>query len=383
MTVVVSILGLGRWDQNLKKYIYDNARYAWGNREIVETSLIQDAYLRWFPEASFLILATEKAEEERKGDLERIPNKRIVRIKEGKNTDEFWQIYNVLADNLEPDSEVILDITHGFRSLGMLAFLATAFLRAAKQIKLTHLLYGAFEAKSEEGVTPIFDLAPFVTMLDWASATSRFLDTGYAQKLAQIAGSENKFRTLAVSLTDFSHAIQLHDPVRVGLEARRALDAMREGFSGPMEVLRGQLQLRLEPLVFTKEDEDKKQLISILAQVDWYLEHQHYEKAVGLAKEWLYLFARWKSKKGIWPNGEKFSLNAFLSNIENKRLQGIYNELKVLRDGLLHWRGIPTEEGGNAEDQSTFDSQIARIQDVLKRLKSEVIQMGLELPEVS
>ena len=59
-------------------------------------------------------------------------------------------IFNIIEQNIPTSSELLLDITHGFRSLPMLGFLAVAYLRAAKAIALTHLVYGALEAQTEE-----------------------------------------------------------------------------------------------------------------------------------------------------------------------------------------------------------------------------------------
>ncbi|RIH89338.1 CRISPR-associated protein [Meiothermus luteus] len=390
MKVVVSILGLGRWDKDERKYIYEETQYGWGDKDQVKTTLIQEAFAKWFPDAKFLLLATEKAQQERSDGIRNVLSGRdqeLVSIPDGKSADEFWDIYNALTNNLQPDSEVILDITHGFRSLGMLAFLAIIFLQAAKRVKLLHVLYGAQEAKGADGTTPIFDLTPFVTMLDWASATNRFLETGYPQKLAELARLDSSYGTFFQPLSNFSLSMQLHDPVRAGNEAKNAieaLEALRLRLNGPMEILGDQIVNQLTPLAFTKGDPDKKQLQAIYAQIDWYIQHQHYEKAVGLAKEWIYLFARWKSNMKIWPDSVecKFSLNSFLKQQENEPLKISYDQLKSLRDQMMHWRGFPSEEGEFTPDNSSFETVTAKVRDALKQLSTTVAQMGLELPEV-
>ncbi|GIW37717.1 MAG: hypothetical protein KatS3mg074_115 [Meiothermus sp.] len=361
---------------------YKEVAYTWGDKKALSSKFFQAALAGWFPQANVLICVTKEARDKHEQAVKQLlPSAQLVDIPSGKKEAEYWEIFNTLEQHIPTGAELVFDVTHGFRSLPTLALLVVSFLRAAKAVQLKHVLYGAYEARTGD-TAPVFDLTPFMTMLDWASATNRFLDTGYPQKLAQVALSEDKYKIIASSLTDFSHAMQLHDPIRAGQEAKKALDALQKDFGGPMEILRGRLQKRLEPLVFTKEDEDEKQLRAIWAQVDWYLEHQHYEKAVGLAKEWLYLFARWKSGKGIWPEDKSFSLNTFLSKQENSELREIDNNLRSLRNSMMHWRGIPTEEGILAANQAPFESQIQVVQDLLKRLKSKVIQMGLELPEV-
>jgi hypothetical protein len=51
-----------------------------------------------------------------------------------------------------------------------LALLAAAFLRSAKGIRLRALLYGAYDAR-ENDVAPVFDLTPFLDLLEWMFAT--------------------------------------------------------------------------------------------------------------------------------------------------------------------------------------------------------------------
>lgn len=373
MTVVVSILGLGRWDKEKERYVYETARYRWDDREVVETSLIQDAFAKWFPDAEFLILATEKAEQERERDLERIPNKQVVRIKEGRNPVEFWEIYNALTDNLKPGSEVILDVTHGFRSLGMLAFLAIVFLQAAKRVKLLYLLYGAQEAKGADGTTPIFDLSPFVTMLDWASATNRFLETGYPQKLADLAEIHSENLAAYQHLKAFSRHIQLHDPIGAGKEAQKAVEALNRVSQGPMGVLNQLLIDRLSPLAFTEQDDEEKQLIAMWFQIEWYLQHQHYEKAVGFANEWIHLFGRWKSSMSIYDRDHKFSMKKFIEKLPDseakKDLKEIHDKLSKLRNKMMHWSFA-----------SAIDENLEEIEALLQKLRGVVEKLCLKLP---
>jgi CRISPR-associated DxTHG motif protein len=355
---------------------YKVTSYAWGDRVAKPCHLVQQALAEWFPEATLLVCATQKAKEKYGQEIESIPNARPVDIPDGKNEAEYWEMFNKIEQEIPPGTELVLDITHGFRSLPILALLAVSFLRAAKQVQVKHVLYGAFDA-SHNGSTPMFDLTPFLTMLDWAIATNRFLETGYTSALANVAKDDAKAFELAKALEGFSIAMQLHDPVAAGQRAKNALDQLETNLEGPLDLLKDQLTQALRPMAFSSED-DKKQLIAIFNQIDWYKRHSHYEKATGLAKEWLYLFARWKSGKKIWPDGEKFSLNEFLKKPENEALRDIYDQIKAQRDKMSHWRGIPTEGAGDGSTIFDFDTLTRPLDD----LRNIVIGMGLELPEI-
>lgn len=368
---------------------YKETSYTWGGREAKPCRLVQQALIEWFPGASLLVCVTQKAKDKYGQEIKSIPNACLVDIPDGVNEAEFWKIYNKIEQEIlqiQKDKshceELVLDITHGFRSLPILALLAVSFLRAAKQVQVKHVLYGAYDA-SRNGSTPVFDLAPFLSMLDWANATSRFLETGYPHKMAQLAELNNGLHGVVGYLTKFSYAMQLHDPVSAGQEAQNAVDILQSSIDGPMNLLRLQIKSSLEPLAFIKEkDDDEKQLLSIFNQIRWYQRHEHYEKAVGLAKEWLYLFARWKSGKAIWGN-DSFKLSAFLGQPENARLKGVYDELKKLRDHMMHWRGIPAEDANGFSDEKSSKDILPGIHKKLRDLEEVVKGMGLNLPEVS
>jgi hypothetical protein len=59
MERIVSALGLDRYSQTTQRYEYERVRYCWGQREL-ETSLIQEAWGEWFPDAQVLAFAQWK-----------------------------------------------------------------------------------------------------------------------------------------------------------------------------------------------------------------------------------------------------------------------------------------------------------------------------------
>lgn len=380
---IVSILGLGRWNREKGTHEYDKASYQWGEREVITTVFLQEAFARWFPEARFVLLATEKAKEEQEVHLKRIPNRQVVRIPHGQNPQEFWEIYGKITDHLEAGSEVILDITHGFRSLGMLAFLAVVFLQAARRVRLLHLLYAAHEAKVDE-ITPIFDLTPFVSMLDWASATSRFLETGDVRRLAQISGAFSEdLKDSVGNLQTFSTALQLHDPLQVGRAAHEglaALERVREKLPAPMKILEDRLVNSISPLAFTDQDPQERQLLALFHQVLWYRQHGHHEKAVGLASEWIHLFAKWRTGHDIWST--KFGLKSELETIGDdwaRELKDLHEEIKGLRDNISHWQFKRKDD----LQPLGLEATPSQVEELIDRLEKLVRGAGLSLPETA
>lgn len=94
------------------------------------------------------------------------------------------------------EGPVVLDITHGFRAQPFLAAVVVAFLRAVdERPREIRVLYGAFEAKSAEGVAPIWDQTYRVELPDWTAALRMLLETGRAEEAA--AKTERLGRSLA------------------------------------------------------------------------------------------------------------------------------------------------------------------------------------------
>lgn len=359
---------------------YEIVSYQWGERQAVQHKLIQHALAEWFPGSKMFVLATNEAEEKYGKAISNDLKAEIVHIPRGSNEGEYWKIFNTIKEKIPPGVDLVLDITHGFRSLPVLVLLAVSFLRAAKQVRVKHVLYGVHQ--KGERIAPVIDLVTFISMLDWASATNRFLETGDVRRLAQIPGAfsknlEDSIRHLQV----FSTALQLHYPLQAGQAAQEGLESLgqvREKLPEPMKILENRLIDSIRPMAFTDQDPQERQLLALFNQILWYRQHGHYEKAVGLASEWVHLFAKWKTGHGIWS--ENFSLKKELEKRNESwagELRGLHEEIKSLRDNISHWQFKRKSELQRSELEDTPQ----QVEDLIGRLKNLVHSAGLELPE--
>lgn len=117
-----------------------------------------------------------------------LPPYRLVDIPEGKSEEELWSIFNTIAAEIQDGDHLYFDITHSFRSLPMLALVVLNYLRVVKSVTIEKIYYGAFETLGpipqvkemalEERNAPIFDLTPFVDLLQWTTAADHFIRTG-------------------------------------------------------------------------------------------------------------------------------------------------------------------------------------------------------------
>ena len=122
---------------------------------------------------------------------------RRIDIPDGKDEDEIWRIFQKLYENLNDYEEVVFDITHAFRSIPMLAVIAIHYAKALKHVELAGIYYGAFEAlgtleevtqiAKEDRIAQVLDLTPFSRLLEWTLAIDRFISSGDAGLVENLA----------------------------------------------------------------------------------------------------------------------------------------------------------------------------------------------------
>ncbi len=275
----------------------------------------------------------------------------VVNIPDGSSEDEIWQIFEVLTKALQPNDRIVLDITHGFRSLPLLLVLAAVFLRVAKRVKLEGIYYGAWESRDrDQNVSPVFNLTPFISLLDFAGATEFFLATGNAKLLADLLVRIIKpinqalpdkrlyddLRTYSDSLVHFSTAYQLAQPLEVSQTAGKVkefdsrsdfelISIEAHSISAYLLVL-DRVRQAIEPL--TTGDESVCTRDSLAAQyalIRTYIRHGQELHAITLAREWLVSLACYSAivhhkQKVDWLNTkDRTQIGRDLMNMTNAK----------------------------------------------------------------
>jgi CRISPR-associated DxTHG motif protein len=297
---------------------YQSTRYRWEGLTH-ETRFFPAAVARFFKPARLLICATPTVQAHPnlaalQSELEDLgAHSDVLPIPESHSEADLWNIFDALTEAVVDGEEVIFDVTYSFRSLPFLAFLAIAYLKVAKRVAVARVLYGAFEAHSAENESPVFDLTPFVTLLDWLTATNRFVETGDGQALAMLlkAGMPlsaemrddlaartlgRHLRQAADSIETVSLALRVTRPVETMKSAgqlrktlEQALPSLRDR-TRPFAVLADQVSTEYgqfavdNPLEATNLSEG---LWRQLKMVKWYLQRRQVVQAVTLAREWL------------------------------------------------------------------------------------------------
>lgn len=152
-------------------------------------------------------------------------------IKEGYSTTDIWTIFEEVFDVIQEGDEIILDITHGFRSLPMLAMVLSNYAKTLKNADLKMVLYGAFEKLGPAPVVldmeeskrnaPILNLTALSDIQDWTAATKNFVENGISndlglviEKAKRLAPNDENFKEeledLKINLNLFTSNLKLN-----------------------------------------------------------------------------------------------------------------------------------------------------------------------------
>lgn len=319
---LISFLGTGN---PTNQFQYFPAQYRWEDRPVIETAFFPDALLQWLPDIdqvlvmltdevrnqppkntnwlNFKALMIEQGRYSESGPSQIVP----VDIKTGKNEAEIWEMFDTLVQHLQDGDEIILDITHAFRSLPVLSLIAAIFMRSADKIKIRHILYGAFEGKDKEGITPVYDLSPFIDLLDWSQAANQLIETGISRNIGHtLKKTQDKLRK--EYYTSHHRSESLQPPSFLGdmgkqlehisntllLSQPRALAQAVKGMEQTIAQAQDEANMFVKPfnlvqqrLLHSYQRYDHFGLESMLDLLDWYCERHHYVQAITLAREWL------------------------------------------------------------------------------------------------
>lgn len=370
--------------------------------EVYQGQVFAEALHKFQDYDQMLVFVTEKALENAFPVLAALSDERIVpvSIPNGENTEEMWDIFEVLTDQVDEGDTVIFDITHGLRSLPFLVFLAAAFLKSAKQVTIEGVYYGAFElqrdADGNPRPAPVIEMSEFVGLLDWLNASDQFIKFGNAAALAgllreakphyTVLKKDKKAKKLSKQLTKAASALEKTSRALRLILPDQAMEASEElqGVLGtaatavkrwarPFAVMARHVTRAYAPLALGKPRASENLTASLNRErqlVAWYLERDQLVQAIAIAREWIVTWglcsagfvegydkgirreveeafgkANWQrqSNKGKFDDYE-FETGIHLHEIDSivEALQ-LYSKLGNVRNTLLHAGKRPSQ----------------------------------------
>ncbi len=207
----ISFLGTG----NYSKCVYYDAKHQYSPTNFIQcATLEQIGAQHWDESDAVRIFTTEKAKElnwnktlkDREYDgLEKQLNSmnlkadvQSVGICDGKDETEMWDMFETVFSQIKEGDNIYVDLTHAFRYQPMLMLVLTNYAKFLKDITVSHISYGNWEAGRQGGRTTVVDgqeyiLSPIVNLLqlsqlqDWATAAADFIQNGYVDKMSELA----------------------------------------------------------------------------------------------------------------------------------------------------------------------------------------------------
>ena len=292
---------------------YTETVYCFGERRAEKTCYVAKALCQLFEIDRIILLLTEEARAKHWSRLqESLPpqvEKVAKAIPEGKTEAETWEIFDVLVDGIEPNTRLLFDITHAFRSIPLLVLLGAALLRKAKSVEIQGLYYGLYRPGQAE--TPIIDLTPAIRLLDWLTASDKFISTGSAVELGQLLDTVHRdfyrqqrlgpkptrLQSFGQAIRDISRSLELVRPVSL-LEndlprlQKHPIQELAEEvgqFAKPFGLLLQSIQESYSQLALpVDQKEDRRAQVQKHFQLlRWYVEKRFTTQALLLAREWL------------------------------------------------------------------------------------------------
>ena len=206
---------------------------------------------------------------------------RIVLIKYGINEKEVMDNINIilgLEQYLNEGDELIVDITHSFRSLPIFMMNLIIYLKnvSGKRINISHIHYGMLEIDKELGFTPVIDLKAMMEVNEWITGAYSFSQFGNAYKISELLCEEDK--SVSTLLNEFSNLMNLNHLYGIQNISQR-LSSIKDKEYGTLLP-----QLTISPIVkkFVKKFSVQKNNHALfqVKVAKWQLEHRKYAQSL-------------------------------------------------------------------------------------------------------
>jgi CRISPR-associated DxTHG motif protein len=316
---------------------------------------------------------------------------RILPIPEGHSESDLWNIFDTLTGAVAANETVTFDVTHSFRSLPFLAFLAVAYLQAAKRVNVQRVLYGAYEARGESNRSPVFDLTPFVSLLNWIAGTERFIETGDGQALADLlrAGMPpgiqmrddltaralgRQLKSAADAIASVSLALRVTRPIETMQAAAQLTTTLNQALPGiqqgakPFTVLAQRVTQEYGQFAVKHPTEPaswRENLRQQLRMIDWYLNRELVVQAATLAREWVISVIAFKLRVPLfdYDQGRKPVEDALNNAVEKHR-----SEPRPIKPSRLD----------AVFEQSPFATPATKLWSSLTGLRNDIAHVGMK-----
>jgi len=129
-----------------------------------------------------------------------------VDIPNGFNNNDLLEIFNKITSSITDKSDLIIDVTHSFRSLPITLSAVLNYLKSTKECSIHKIYYGAFEVLGnprdvdnipvEKRLAPVLDITYLDLIQEWTRAVDNLLKFGNANLLQEL--SKNAIKPILI-----------------------------------------------------------------------------------------------------------------------------------------------------------------------------------------
>lgn len=245
----------------------------------------------------------------------------------GKDEEEQYQILDIIAKNVL-DGRVSLDLTHGFRHLGMIGFLSAFMLARIGNLEVHNLWYGALDMTpregSKKGITPVLKLNGLDRVRSWLNALNRFYASGDYGVFVDLLIRDGIPTDEAQRLRKASFYERTHNLFRAEEEILQFLPVLDQTMQGASALFKDGLS---ECLAWVRESTAAKKQGKLARQ---YLERRDYVRAAAFG--WEALITQECERKG--KNARDYSVR------EKQDVKGTIQKWEALISAKCKEKGL-------------------------------------------
>ena len=285
-------------------------------------------------------------------------------IKYGLNREEIFENFNTIIQleeefNDKDEYEVILDITHSFRSTAFWMFLVMTYLTdvSNKNIKIIEVTYGMHEiTRKNDDSSPIILLNSFLEILNWIKGASELKQYGNSYYILEnLKGNKDIPKEIEKELENFSNAMNMN---YVGslLESLDKLadlekDKKLDSIVGPAKhIIPDVLRKFIYDFDIRESNDNRRKYLLQATLAKWHFEQKRYAMAAININESLANYVanslnlREEDSTKFDPNSEAKNWLRDLYNLDNindtyKKYAEVYHHTRRIRNEIAHSLG--------------------------------------------
>lgn len=299
-------------------------------------------------------------------------------IKYGIDENEIKENTNIilsLVQHMSQNDELIVDITHAFRSLPIYIMQLLIYLKtiSKKNINISHIYYGMYEGKdSNDRPSPIVDLVSVININDWIIGAYAFSNFGNSYKIAELLENENK--SVAPILRGFSDVMNLNYLYPMQSETQKLSGIRGKEYKTDIP------KLIVEPIIeeyikrFQVKEEIHRQSFFQLKLAEWQYQHRKYAQAFLTSNDAIISYIC-EIKNWQWDDYNKRQSAKDLlktgKDLPDIRMHEWFKKHNYMRNGIAHTAKLAKKEREHGHYGKFIDRDLAP-NEIIRSLKEDI-----------